>query len=90
MNKTPVRIVQTQDIHGNKKVGVMLDVSYYLDTKGDDTGASIEKFKKLYFATVDKAKKLFYGKYVEERKKYQNLPSSIILEIRVYFTRIHY
>ncbi len=77
MNKTPVRIVQTQDIHGNKKVGVMLDVSYYLDTKGDNTGASIEKFKKLYFDTVDKAKKLFYGKYVEERKKYQNLPSTL-------------
>lgn len=76
MKKTPVRIVQTQDIHGNKKVGVMLDVSYYLDTKGD-TEASIQKFKKLYFDTVDKAKKLFYGKYKEERKKYQNLPSTL-------------
>ena len=76
MKKTPVRIVQTQDIHGNKKVGVMLDVSYYLDTKGD-TEASIQKFKKLYFDTVDKAKKLFYGKYEKERKKYQYLPSTL-------------
>lgn len=74
MNKIPVRIVQTQDIHGTKKVGVMLDISYYLDTQGD-TEEPIRKFKKLYFDTVDKAKKLFYGKHEDERKKYQNLPS---------------
>lgn len=76
MDKIPVRIVQTQDIHGNKKVGVMLDISYYLDTKGD-TEEPIRKFKKLYFDTVDKAKKLFYGKYEDERKKYRNLPSTL-------------
>ena len=58
MKKTPVRVVQTQDIHGNKKVGVMLDVSYYLDAEGDKE-VSIRKFKKLYFDTVDNAKKLF-------------------------------
>lgn len=76
MKKIPVRIVQTQDIHGNKKVGVMLDVSYYIDTEGD-TDEPIQKFKKLYFDTVDKAKKLFYGKHEDERKKYRSLPSTL-------------
>lgn len=75
MKKTPVKIVQTQDIHGNKKVGVMLDLSYYLDAT-TDTEVPIRKFKKLYFGTVASAKKLFYGKYEEERKKYQNLSST--------------
>jgi hypothetical protein len=51
-------------------------ISLSTKTKGDTEG-SIQKFKKLYFDTVDKAKKLFYGKYKEERKKYRNLPSTL-------------
>lgn len=79
--KIPVKIVQTQDIHGNKKVGVMIDLGYYLDTKVDPK-EKIEKFKKLYFETVTKARKLFYGSD-ELGKKYQNIPSSTYMNLAI-------
>ena len=78
MNKTekiPVRIVQTQDMHGTKKISIMIDVGNYLETGGNPE-IKLNKFKKLYFDTVDSAKKLFYGTTGEE-KKYQDLPSSL-------------
>jgi len=79
--KIPVKIVQTQDIHGNKKVGVMIDLGYYLDTKVDPK-EKIEKFKKLYFETVTKARKLFYGSD-ELGKKYQKIPSSTYMNLAI-------
>ena len=75
MGKIPVRIVQTQDMHGTKKISIMIDVKHYLDTSGNPE-EKIEIFKKLYFKTVNAAKKLFYGTSTEE-KKYQDLPSSL-------------
>ena len=78
LNKTekiPVRIVQTQDMHGTKKISIMIDVGNYLETGGNPK-IKLNKFKKLYFDTVDSAKKLFYGTSGEE-KKYQDLPSSL-------------
>ena len=60
INKIPVRIVQTQDMHGTKKVSVMIDVGNYLDTGGNPE-IKLKKFKKLYFDTVKTAKKIFYG-----------------------------
>ncbi len=75
-NKIPVRIVQTQDIHGTKKISVRIDVKQYLDTDGNPE-KQLEKFKKLYLDTVKSAKKLFYGKNIDEEKKYQDLPSSL-------------
>ena len=74
-NKIPVRIVQTQDIHGTKKISIMIDVAHYIDS-GENPETKLRKFKKLYFDTVKSAKKLFYGKTGEE-KKYQDLPSSL-------------
>ena len=74
-NKIPVRIVQTEDMHGTKKIGIMLDVAHYIDT-GENSEKKLQKFKKLYFDTVKKAKKLFYGTTGEE-KKYQDLSSSL-------------
>lgn len=79
LNKTekiPVRIVQTQDMHGTKKISIMIDVKHYLGT-GDNPEKKLEKFKKLYFDTVNSAKKLFYGTSSGEGKKYQDLPSSL-------------
>jgi len=78
LNKTekiPVRIVQTQDMHGTKKISIMIDVGNYLETGGNPE-IKLNKFKKLYFDTVNSAKKLFYGTTGEE-KKYQDLPSSL-------------
>jgi len=74
-NKIPVRIVQTQDIHGTKKISIMIDVVNYIDT-GVNPEEKLGKFKKLYFDTVKSAKKLFFGTTGEE-KKYQDLPSSL-------------
>lgn len=74
-NKIPVRIVQTEDMHGTKKIGIMLDVANYIDT-GENPEKKLQKFKKLYFDTVNAAKKLFYGTTGDE-KKYQDLPSSL-------------
>jgi len=71
-----VRIVQTQDIHGTKKISVRIDVRYYLDTEGNPE-KQIKKFKKLYLDTVKSAKKLFYGTKTGEEKKYQDLSSSL-------------
>lgn len=75
INKIPVRIVQTEDIHGTKKISIMIDVGNYLDT-GENPETALKKFKKLYFDTVKDAKKLFYGNSNGE-KKYQDLPSSL-------------
>jgi hypothetical protein len=73
--KIPVRIVQTQDMHGTKKISIMIDVQEYIGTEGNPE-KKLTKFKKLYFDTVKKAKKIFYGSTGEE-KKYQDLPSSL-------------
>ena len=73
--KIPVKIVQAQDMYGNKKIAVMLDVSYYLETK-KFSQEKINTFKKLYLETVSKARKLFYGDENIE-KKYQNVPSTV-------------
>ena len=73
--KIPVRIVQTQDMHGTKKISIMIDVAHYIDT-GENPEKKLKKFKKIYFDTVKAAKKLFYGTS-EQEKKYQNLPSSL-------------
>ena len=67
-NKIPVRIVQTQDIHGTKKISIMIDVAHYIDS-GENPETKLRKFKKLYFDTVKSAKKLFYGKTGEEKEK---------------------
>ena len=74
--KIPVRIVQTQDIHGTKKISIRIDVGHYLQSAIDQE-KKIKKFKKLYFETVDAAKKLFYGSESKTGKKYQDLPSSL-------------
>jgi len=74
--KIPVRIVQTQDIHGTKKISIRIDVGNYLNA-GIDSERKIEKFKKLYFEVVNAAKTLFYGTESKKEKKYQDLPSSI-------------
>ena len=74
-NKIPVRVVQTEDMHGTKKVSILLDVINYIDT-GENPEKKLNKFKKLYFDTVKTAKKLFYGTTGDE-KKYQDLPSSL-------------
>ena len=71
--KIPVKIVQAQDMYGNKKIAVMLDVSYYLETK-KFSQEKINTFKKLYLETVSEARKLFYG-HEKIEKKYQNVPS---------------
>ena len=57
MQKVPVKIVQTKDIHGTKKIGVMLDVVYYIESV-TDPDAKVKKFKKLYIDTLEKAKDL--------------------------------
>jgi len=57
MQKVPVKIVQTKDIHGTKKIGVMLDVAYYIESV-TDPDAQVKKFKKLYIDTLEKAKDL--------------------------------
>lgn len=61
MKKIPVRIVQTRDIHGNKKVGVMLDISYYRGNDGNPD-SKVKEFKELYFDIIKKAKKLYRTK----------------------------
>jgi len=80
-NKVPVRIVQTQDVHGTTKISIMIDVQHYLGTVGNPE-KKLNKFKKLYFNTVKSAKKLFYGTISGEEKKYQDLPSSLYWKLR--------
>ena len=75
-NKIPVRVVQTEDMHGTKKISILLDVIHYIDT-GENPEKKLTKFKKLYFDTVKTTKKLFYGTTSGEEKKYQDLPSSL-------------
>jgi len=70
MEKVPVRIVQTKDIHGTKKVGVMLDVAYYIDTL-EDPDSKIKKFKTLYFDLIKNAKKIRKESLKKSKKKRQ-------------------
>jgi len=58
LQKIPVRIVQTQDMHGNKKVGVMLDIQYYQSRPNIDPDAKVKEFKELYFGTIEQANKI--------------------------------
>ncbi len=73
-NKIPVRVIQASDSHGNKEIGVTLDISYYVDTDGDPS-SQVEKFRKLYFNTLKKAKKLFKNQKSKRRtsKEYWKL-----------------
>lgn len=58
MAKIPVKIVQTEDIHGTKKVGVMLDVAYYIESNSESNlDEKVKQFKQLYFEILEKAKK---------------------------------
>ena len=70
IEKIPVKIVQTQDIHGNKKIGVMLDVAYYIDSI-DNIDYQIQEFKQLYFKTLADAKKII------PKKRKRRKPSDI-------------
>jgi hypothetical protein len=58
LQKIPVRIVQTQDMHGNKKVGVLLDIQYYQSTANIDPDAKVKEFKELYFRIIEQANKI--------------------------------
>ena len=69
----PVKIVQTQDKHGTKKISVMIDFSYIADSEYNLKN-KLDDFKKMYFTMLDSAKKLFFGK--SDGVKYQRLPSS--------------
>jgi len=57
-NKIPVKIVQVEDKHGNKQVGVTLDISFYSDKRGNPS-ERIRQFEKAYFETLAKAKKIY-------------------------------
>ena len=76
--KTPIKIVQVQDIHGRKHTSIMLDLNYYFESK-DNSNKKVEEFKKLYDNVVEEIKYLFYGK--DNQKKYRNLPSSLYYEL---------
>jgi hypothetical protein len=67
LQKIPVRIVQTQDIHGNKKVGVMLDIQYYQNEGNIDPGTKVKAFKELYFDAIKEAKKLYSTTKAKDR-----------------------
>ena len=77
--KIPVRIIQATDNHGNKEIGVTLDISYYVDTGGDPSG-QVEKFRKLYFTTLKKAEKLFKSKNKKRRTSNEFWQLSKILQ----------
>jgi len=75
MKKIPVKIIEFLD--GDKKIQeVMIDLVDTMEIEGDPV-IKIEKFKKKYFDTVKKAGELFYGTKLDEKKKYQYLPSSV-------------
>lgn len=78
-DKIPIRIVQTQDIHNTKKISILVDFAHYVENS-KTLEKKVEKFKKLYFNTLQSAKKLFYGRSLEE-KKYRDLPSSLYWDL---------
>jgi len=57
MAKVPVKIVQIKDIHGTKKISIMLDVAYYIDTS-ENPDTKVRKFRDLYFELIERAKKI--------------------------------
>lgn len=57
-DKIPVKIIQVEDKHGNKQVGVMLDISYYSNVDRNPS-QRIAEFEKEYFETLKKAKKIY-------------------------------
>jgi len=75
MKQIPVKIIEITSPSGQTAKEVMLDVYDYYEMEGD-VQKKIKDFKKLYFETVTKAEKLFYGNK-DKKTKYQNLPSSV-------------
>jgi hypothetical protein len=59
MKKIPVKIVETRDIHDNKKLGVMLDISYYHQNSSVNPDEKVKQFRELYLNTVQQAKKIY-------------------------------
>lgn len=57
-SRIPVKIVEVEDKHGNKQVGVTLDISFYSDKRGDPS-ERIRQFEKAYFETLAHAKKIY-------------------------------
>ena len=57
IHKIPVKIVQITNIRGEKKTGVMLDLSYYLETK-KNLDAKVQAFKMLYEDFMGKMEKI--------------------------------
>lgn len=79
MKKIPVKIIEFSD--GGKKIQeVMIDLIDTMQIEGDP-GKQTEKFRRKYFDTVKKAESLFYGKKLNQKKKYQNLPSSVYWDL---------
>jgi hypothetical protein len=77
MNKIPVKIVQYK-INGESRKNVMIDMVDTYDIDGD-VEAKIKDFKNKYFKIIKNVEKIFYG--INEKKKYQNLPSSTYYKI---------
>ena len=75
MKKIPIKIVELTSPSGKTAKEVMLDVYDYYEIEGAQQ--KLNEFKKQYFQIVNDAEKLFYGKKINEKKKYQNLPSSV-------------
>ena len=66
-------------MHNTKKISVLVDFAHYAED-GKELERKAGEFKKLYFDTVQSAKKLFYGRSLEE-EKYRDLPSSLYWEL---------
>lgn len=65
MKKIPVKIVQ-YTINGETRKNVMIDMIDTYDIEGD-AETKIKNFKKKYFETIDKAKKIFHTKQAQRK-----------------------
>ena len=58
--KTPVKIVQVQDIHGRKHTSIMLDLNYYFESK-DKSNKKVKEF----YEAPNKYNIVSYGGYLD-------------------------
>ena len=78
--KIPVKIVKVHDIHGKKDTSMMLDLSYYFESKGN-SNKRVQQFKKLYDNVVKEINDLFFEG--NNKRKYRNLPSSLYYKLGI-------
>lgn len=75
VRKIPVRIDWVQDPDGKGSIEITMNLDDF-EMSGTSIRENMRNFKKTYLEAVSEVRKIFYGKSIDAKKKYQDAPSS--------------